>query len=80
MKRILVLVLWLSFASFVAADAQIYRGPNSAKQAHKAAVRDQKRAAKNQRKLMKQYAKAQRQAAKTHRPKTQRQRQAKHRI
>jgi hypothetical protein len=45
-------------------QAQIYRGPNSAKQAQKAARRDQKRAAKRQRRAMKRNLKAQRRAAK----------------
>ena len=65
MKRIPAFVLiLLSFAWSAPAHAQIYRGPNSAKQAQKAAKRDQKRVARQQRKAAKKLAKAQRKAAK----------------
>jgi hypothetical protein len=65
MKRIPALVLiLLSFACLAPAYAQIYRGPNSAKQAQKAAKKNQKRAAKQQRKAAKKLAKAQGHAAK----------------
>ena len=65
MKRISAVVLiWLSFACSDAAHAQIYRGPNSAKQAQKAAKKNQKRAAKQQRKAARKLAKAQGRAAK----------------
>lgn len=63
MKRAMVfvvIVLALSFSSV--SQAQIYRGPDSAKQAQKAARKDQQRAAKRQRKAMKKNAKAQRRA------------------
>lgn len=65
MKRIpaFALVL-LSFAWLAPARAQIFRGPDSAKQARKAAMKDQKRAAKQQRKASKKLAKEQRKAAK----------------
>lgn len=65
MKRIPAFVLiLLSFAWLAPAPAQIFRGPDSAKQARKAAMKDQKRAAKQQRKASKKLAKAQRRAAK----------------
>ena len=65
MKRAIVLVLIVCALSFSSlSQAQIYRGPNSAKQAQKAARKDQKRSAKRQRKAMKKNARAQRRAAK----------------
>jgi ATPase subunit of ABC transporter with duplicated ATPase domains len=65
MKRVAVLVLViLSFTWSIASQAQIYRGPNSAQEAQKAARKDQKRAAKRQRKTIKKLLKAQRKAAK----------------
>ena len=65
MKRIPAFVLiLLSFAWPAPARAQIYRGPDSAKQARKAAQKGQKKAAKQQRKAAKKLAKAQRKAAK----------------
>jgi hypothetical protein len=67
MKRFsafILLVLALSLTCSVATQAQIYRGPNSAKEAQKAARKDQKRAAKRQRKANKQLLKAQHKAAK----------------
>jgi hypothetical protein len=66
MKRIAVVMLvLLSLTWAVPAPAQIYRGPNSAKEAQKAARRDQKRAAKQQRKAYKRAIKAERRAAKS---------------
>lgn len=68
MKRIPAFVLiLLSFAWLAPARAQIFRGPDSAKQARKAALKDQKKAAKQQRKASKKLAKAQRKAAKRQR-------------
>jgi len=65
MKTIPVLVLiLLSFAWSAPVHAQIYRGPNSAEQAQKAAKKYQKRMAKQQRKAAKRLANAQRKAAK----------------
>jgi len=65
MKRIPAFLLILScFAWSVPAHAQIYRGPNSAEQARKAAKKDQKKLAKQQRRAAKRLAKAQRKAAK----------------
>jgi hypothetical protein len=65
MKRIPVLILViLSFTLPIASQAQIYRGPNSAQEAQKAARKDQKKAAKRQRKASKKLLKAQRKAAK----------------
>jgi hypothetical protein len=65
MKRIPAFTLVvLSLTWSISSEAQIYRGPNSAKQAQKAARKDQKRAAKNQRKANKELLKAQRKAAK----------------
>lgn len=65
MKRILVLVLvLLSLAWLAPAHAQIYKGPNSAAQARKAAKKSQKKTAKQQRKAAKKFAKAQHKAAK----------------
>jgi hypothetical protein len=65
MKRVPAYVLAvLSFMWSVPGQTQIYRGPNSAQQAQKAARRDQKRAAKRQRKANKKLLKAQHKAAK----------------
>lgn len=64
MKRIAAGVLALLSFAPMAAQSQIYRGPDSARQAQRAARKDQKRAAKNQRKAAKQYRKAQRKAVK----------------
>ena len=69
MKRILAIMLVvLAFVSSIPSQAQIYRGPNSAQEAQKAARKDQKRAAKRQRKANKELWKAQRRAAKRSRP------------
>lgn len=69
MKRLptFVLLILLSFAWSAPAHAQIYRGPNSAKQAQKASRRYQKRVAKQQRKAAKKLAKAEGKAAKRRR-------------
>lgn len=65
MKRVPVFILViLSVTWSIASQAQIYRGPNSAQEAQKAARKDQKRAAKRQRKANKTLRKAQRKAAK----------------
>jgi len=65
MKRFAVLILLcLSLSWTLPSAGQIFRGPNSAKRAQKAARKDQKRAAKRQKKAMKRYAKAQRRALK----------------
>jgi len=65
MKRIPTFVLiLLSFACSVPAHAQIFRGPNSAKEAQKAAKKNQEKAAKQQRKAAKRLARAQGKAAK----------------
>jgi hypothetical protein len=65
MKRIPAFTLVvLSLTWSIASQAQIYRGPNSAQEAQKAARKDQKRAAKRQRKANKKLRKAQRKAAK----------------
>jgi hypothetical protein len=65
MKSITAFVLiFLSLALAIPTQAQIYRGPNSAKQAQKAARKSQKRAAKQQRKANKRMLKAQHRAAK----------------
>jgi hypothetical protein len=65
MKRIPALTLAvLSLTWSITSQAQIYRGPNSAQEAQKAARKDQKRAAKRQRKTIKKLLKAQRKAAK----------------
>jgi hypothetical protein len=69
MKRIpaLTLLVALSFASSIPAKAQIFSGPNSARQAQKAAKKQQKaqgKAAKKQQKSMQKYEKAQQKAAK----------------
>jgi hypothetical protein len=65
MKRIagFVLIL-LSFAWSIPAQAQIFRGPNAAEQAQKAGKKSQKRAARQQRKAAKRLTRAQRKAAK----------------
>jgi hypothetical protein len=65
MKRIPAYALVvLSFTCCIPAQAQIYRGPNSAQEAQKAARKGQKRAAKRQRKASKKLLKAQHKAAK----------------
>jgi hypothetical protein len=69
MKRIpaLILLVALSFAWSIPAKAQIFSGPNSARQAQKAAEKQQKaqnKAAKKQQKSMQKYEKAQQKAAK----------------
>jgi hypothetical protein len=69
MKRIpaFVLLFVLSLAWFAPSEAQVFRGPDSARQAEKAAKKQQKassKAAKKQQKAMKKYEKAQRKAAK----------------
>jgi len=65
MKRVPAFTLAvLSFTWPISSQAQIYRGPNSAQEAQKAARKDQKRAAKRQRKSSKKFLKAQRKAAK----------------
>jgi hypothetical protein len=65
MKRISAfLLLFLTFGWTLPATSQIFRGPDSAKQANKAAEKDRKKAAKQREKALKQYAKAQRKAAK----------------
>jgi len=69
MKRILafMLLVALSFAWSMPATAQIFKGPDSARQAQKAAKKEQKasnKAARKQQKAAKKYEKAQRKAAK----------------
>ncbi|HEX3104152.1 MAG TPA: hypothetical protein VHQ22_06855 [Terriglobales bacterium] len=65
MKRVAAFTLVvLSLTWSIASQGQIYRGPNSAQEAQKAARKDQKRAAKRQRKANKKLRKAQRKAAK----------------
>ena len=65
MKRVAAYVLVvLSLALAAPTQAQIYRGPNSAKEAQKAARRSQKHAARQQRRAAKRARKAQRRAAK----------------
>jgi len=65
MKRIVGWMLVLLTLAWVdPSQAQIFRGPNSARQAQKAARKDQKRAAKRQLKAYKQAIKAQRRAVK----------------
>ena len=69
MKQIaaFVLLIALSFAPSIPAKAQIFSGPDSARQAQKAAKKQQKaqnKAAKKQQKSMKKYEKAQQKAAK----------------
>jgi HEAT repeat protein len=68
MKRIpaFILLAALSFACSIPAKAQVFRGPDSARQAQKAAEKQQKalnKAAKKQQKATKKYEKAQRKAA-----------------
>jgi hypothetical protein len=68
MKRIpaFILLVALSFAWSIPARTQIFRGPDSARQAQKAAKKQQKsfnKEAKKQRKAMKKYQKSQRKAA-----------------
>jgi hypothetical protein len=64
MKRIPAFTLVvLSLTWPISSQAQIYRGPNSAQEAQKAARKDQKRAARRQRKANKKLRKAQRKAA-----------------
>jgi hypothetical protein len=69
MKRIpaFILLVALSFAWSIPAKAQIFSGPDSARQAQKAAKKEQKaqnKAAKRQQKSMKKYEKAQQKSAK----------------
>jgi len=69
MKRIpaLILLVALSSAWSIPAKAQIFRGPDSERQAQKAAKKQQKalnKAARKQQKAMEKYEKAQRKAAK----------------
>jgi hypothetical protein len=69
MKQIpaLILLSALSLAWSMPSKAQIFSGPDSARQAQKAAKREQKaqnKAAKQQQKSMKKYEKAQQKAAK----------------
>jgi hypothetical protein len=69
MKRIptFILLVALSPAWSIPAKAQIFSGPNSARQAQKAAKKQQKaqnKAAKKQQKSMQKYEKAQQKAAK----------------
>lgn len=69
MKRIFAfaLLLGLSFACTMTANAQIFRGPDSARQADKASKKQQKawqKSAKKQQKALKKQEKAQRKAAK----------------
>jgi hypothetical protein len=69
MKRVsaFILLIALSFACSISAEAQIFMGKDSARQAQNAAKKQQKgskKAAKKQRKAMKKYEKAQRKAAK----------------
>jgi len=69
MKRIptFILLVALSFAWSIPAKAQIFTGPDSARQAQKAAEKQQKaqnKAARKQQKSMKKYQKAQQKAAK----------------
>ena len=69
MGRILacVLLVGLSCAWFVPAESQVFRGPDSAKKAAKAARKEQKaagKAARKQQKAARKYQKAQRKAAK----------------
>lgn len=65
MKRVpAYMLVALSFTWCIPSQAQIYRGPNSAQEAQKAARKDQKTAAKRQRKASKKLLKAQRKAAK----------------
>jgi uncharacterized membrane protein (DUF106 family) len=69
MKRIpaVILLVALSFAWSIPATAQIFTGPDSARQSQKAAKQQQKarnKAAKKQQKSMKKYEKTQQKAAK----------------
>jgi hypothetical protein len=69
MKRIpaFILLVPLSLAWSIPAKAQIFSGPNSARQAQKAAKKQQKaqsKAAKKQQRSMQKYEKAQQKAAK----------------
>ncbi len=69
MKRIpaLTLLVALSFAWLIPAKAQIFSGADSARQAQKAAKKEQKaqnKAAKRRQKSMKKYEKVQQKAAK----------------
>jgi len=69
MKRIptFILLVACSFAWSIPAKAQIFSGPDSARQAQKAAKKEQKaqtKAAQKQQKSMKKYEKAQQKAAK----------------
>jgi hypothetical protein len=66
MKRIaaFILLVTASFAWSMPVQAQIFRGPDSARQAQKAANKQQKALNKQQRKAMKKYRKTQRKAAK----------------
>ena len=69
MKRVptFILLVALSFAWSIPAKAQIFTGPDSARQAQKAAKKEQKaqtKAAQKQQKSMKKYEKAQQKAAK----------------
>jgi hypothetical protein len=65
MKRVpAYMLVILSFTWCIPGQAQIYRGPNSAQQAQKAARKYRKKAAKRQRKASKKLLKAQRKAAK----------------
>jgi hypothetical protein len=69
MKRLpaFVLLLTLAFAGSLPAGAQIFRGPNSERQAQKAARKNEKafrKATKKQQKALAKYEKKQRKAAK----------------
>jgi hypothetical protein len=65
MKRVpAYMLVVLSFTWCIPSQAQIYRGPNSAQEAQKAARKDQKRTARRQRKANKKLRKAQRKTAK----------------
>jgi hypothetical protein len=67
MKRIAAFILLVALAGSMSATAQIFMGPNSARQAQKAAKKQQKaqnKAAEKQRKAMKKYQKTQQKAAK----------------
>lgn len=62
-----ILLVALTMASYIPVRAQIFTGPNSARQAQKAAKKEQKarnKAARKQQKAANKYAKAQRKAAK----------------
>jgi uncharacterized membrane protein (DUF106 family) len=65
---VFILLIALIFASSIPAKAQIFSGPNSTRQAQKAAKKQQKaqdKAAKKQQKSMKKYEKAQQKASKS---------------